>query len=246
LVGDRKLIPEFEDNVIGMKKGEEKEFEVTYPEEFEIKEVAGKTVKFKLKLKGILERILPELDDEFAKDLDHENLEGLRKKVKEDLEKKLEDESRSKLKEELVNALLERNPVDAPPSLVENEAMRLKREFMLNFQKRGLHAPPLNKEIEDKFRERAIRNVKTSIIIGAIAKKEEIKVDEKEVDNRLMEISRSFEVPFEKVREVYENNDMIKSLEASLLEDKVFNFLIEKSNIEEVPSEPQNQIDKEG
>jgi len=234
LVGEGRLIAEFEENLEGMKKGEEKEFEVTYPEEFQMKEVAGRTVRFNIKVKDVLQRVLPELDDEFAKDLGQENLEGLRMRIREDLEKRLREESRSKLKEELIKVLLEKNTVDVPPSLIESELMHLKREFALNFEGYGLEVPPLNQEAEDRLRERAIRNVKISLILRAIAKKEGIEVDKEEVDDGLMEISRSLEIPFEKVREAYKSNDMIASLEARLIEDKVFNFLLEKSNIEEV------------
>jgi trigger factor len=244
LVGEGNLIAEFEDNLAGMREGEEKEFEVTYPEDFQMKEVAGKTVKFDLKVKKILGRVLPELDDDFAKDLGQENLEGLKKKIREDLEKKLYEDSQNKLRGELMKILREKNPVDVPASLVESEAIRLKREFVNNFQRHGVEAPPLTEEAEEKFRERATRSLKTSIIVGEIAKKEGIKVEDREVDDKLAEIAKSFEVPFEKVREVYESNNMIGSLEAGLIEDKVFNFLLEKSNIEEGSGE-RNQIDKE-
>ncbi len=244
LVGEGKLIPEFEENLAGMRKGDEKEFQVTYPEDFQMKEVAGKTVKFNLKVKDILERVLPELDDEFAKDLGQENLENLKKKIREDLEKKLEDESSGKLKEEVVKFLLDKNPVEVPSSLVEEEITRRKGDFALNFQRHGLPVPNFDEETEEKFRERAANNVKASLILGLIAKKEGIDASPEEVDNKLMEISKSFEVPFEKVREAYESNNMIRSLEAGLIEDKVFNFILEKSNLEEVFGE-QNQIDKE-
>jgi trigger factor len=241
LAGEKKLKPEFEDNLIGMKKGEEREFEVTYPENFQMKDVAGKTVKFTVKIKDILEKILPELDDEFAKDLGEENLEGLKKKIREDLEEKLKKESKDRFKSELIRVLLEKNPLDIPPSLVENETIRLKREFAFNLERHGLRFPELNEEDEGSFRERAAQNVKTSIILGEIARKEGIQVDDEEVESKLIEISKSLAVPFEKVREAYEKGNMIEGLRARLVEDKVLNFLIEKSKVQE-----ETQIDKEG
>lgn len=234
LVGEGRLIAEFEENLEGMKKGEEKEFDVNYPEDFQMGEVAGKTVRFKVRVKDVLERVLPELDDEFARDLGHESLEDLRKKVREDLERRLHNESERKLKEELIRVLIERNPIEVPPSLVESELTDLKRGFANSFERYGLEVPPIDQETESVLRERAVRNVKISLILGAIAKKEGIEVSEEELDRRLIEISRSIEVPFEKVREVYKRRDAIKSLEARLIEEKVFDFLLEKSNIEEV------------
>src|SRR3989337_2489400 len=241
IVGDKRLMAEFEDNLIGIKKGEEKEFEITYPEDFQMKDVAGKKVKFTVTVKEILERILPELDDEFSKDLGEENLEGLRKRIRGDLEQRFNKESEDKLKGELIKVLLERTPLDVPPILIENETLRLKREFAINLERHGLKLPVLNEETEGGFRERAERNVKASIILGAIARKEGIQVDEDEVDNKLLEISKSAAVSFQKVREIYEKNNMVDSLKASLVEDKVLNFLIEKSD-----AKAETQIDKEG
>ena len=97
VIGEGQLIPEFEDAIIGLKKGEVKKFDVSYPEDFQLHEAAGKKVNFELRLKDILERILPNLDDEFAKDLGEENLESLKKKIREDLEKRHQVDSSSKL-----------------------------------------------------------------------------------------------------------------------------------------------------
>ncbi|MBF8303524.1 MAG: tig, partial [Candidatus Dadabacteria bacterium] len=150
-------------------------------------------------------------------------------------------ESDDMLKGGLIKVLLERNPLDVPPSLIENEALRLKREFALNLERHGVKLPVLNDEAEGNFRNRAEQNVKASIILGAIARKEGVQVDEDEVDNKLIEISKSAAVSFQKVREMYEKNNMVDSLKASLVEDKVLNFLIEKSD-----AKAETQIDKEG
>ncbi len=241
VVGEKRLMPEFEDNLIEMKKGEEKVFEITYPEDFQMKDVAGKTVKFTVMVKEIHEKIFPDLDDEFSKDLGEENLEGLKKKIGEDLEKRLKRDSEDRVKGDLIKVLLERNPLDVPLSLVENEALHLKREFALNLERHGLRFPELNEEAEGNFKERATQNVKTSIILGAIARKEGIQVDEYGVDKKLVEISKSASVPLQKLREVYEKNNMIDSLKARLVEDEVLSFLIEKSEVKE-----ETQIDKEG
>lgn len=245
VVGEKKLIAEFEDNLIGMKKGEEKEFDLTYPEDFQMRDIAGKAVRFRISVKEILERILPELDDEFAKDLGEESLEGLKKKIGEDLEKRFERESEDRLRGDVIKILLEKNSFDIPPTLIEDEMVRMRREFAYNLQRHGIQVPELNREAEEKLRERAADNVKASIILGAIARKEGIKVEDEEIEDKLVEISRSVQVPLEKVREVYEKNNMIEGLEARLIEDKVLRFLIEKSSVKEVSGE-ESQIDKEG
>jgi trigger factor len=245
LVGEGQLIPEFEEAIIGLKKGEVKKFDVSYGEEFQVREAAGKTVNFELRLKDILDRILPDLDDEFAKDLGEENLESFKKKIREDLEKRHQADSTSKLRTNLTNKLIENKAFDIPNSLVEEESMRLKREFLFNLQRQGLRVPKLDEKAEKSITERAIANVKSSIVLGAIAEKEGIDVTGGEVDRRLSEISKSFEVPYEQVREAYQSNSMLDGLRASIREEKVVDFLIEKAKIEEVLGE-KNQIDNKG
>lgn len=237
VVGEKRLIAEFEDNLIGMKKREEKEFELTYPQDFQMRDVAGKVVRFTVNVKEVLERILPELDDEFAKDLGEESLNGLRMKIRDDLVKRIEMESEDRLKSDIVRVLLEKNSFDVPLSLIENEMVRMRREFAYNLQRHGIQVPELNREDEGKLRERAADSVKTSIILGAIARKEGIEIEDTEIEDKLAEISRSVRVPYDKVKEVYEKNNMIEGLEARLIEDKVLLFLIKKSNVEEVSRE---------
>ncbi len=242
VVGEGQLIPEFEEAIIGSKKGEVKKFDVSYGEDFQVREAAGKTVNFELRLKDILDKILPDLDDEFAKDLGEENLESFKKKIREDLEKRHQADSSNKLRTDLINKLIENKDFDIPNSLVEEESMRLKREFLFNLQRQGLRVPKLDEKAEKSIADRAIVNVKSSIVLGAIAKKEGIDVTSGDVDRRLSEISKSFEVPYEQVREAYQSNSMLDGLRASILEEKVGDFLIEKAKIEEVLGE-KNQID---
>ena len=245
IFGEGHFIKEFEEAMVGMKKGEEREFDVTYPDDFQIKEAAGKAVKFKLKLKDILERILPDLDDEFAKDLGEENLENLRKKMKEDLERRLEESSKNKLKSDLIQKLIQNRSIDIPQSLLEEQVMRLKWEFSLNFQRQGLPVPELDEKNEERIRDRAMRNIKSSIVIGAIAKKEGIYITDDEVRNKLLEISKSIDIPYERVLETYKKNDMFERLRAELLDDRVTEFILEKARIN-VVSSGQNLIDNEG
>jgi trigger factor len=242
VLGEGQLIPEFEDAIIGLKKGEVKNFDVSYGEDFQVREAAGKTVNFELRLKDILERTLPNLDDEFAKDLGEENLESLKKKIREDLEKRHQADSSNKLRTDLINKLIENKAFDIPNSLVEEESMRLKREFLFNLQRQGLRVPKFDEKAEKSITDRASVNVKSSIVLGAIAKKEGIDVTSGEVDRRLSEISKSFDVPYEQVREAYRSNSMLDGLRESILEEKVVDFLIEKARIEEVLGE-KNQID---
>lgn len=242
LVGHDRLIPEFEENVIGMKKGETKEFDVTYGEDFQIKEAAGKAVRYKFSVKDVLKRTLPELNDDLAKELGKEDVSSLKEQIKEDLKKQTEQQSEGKMRQQVVDALVDRNTVDAPPSLVHEEVARLVRNTIQSLRQRGLNIQTLDDASKAALADRALRNVKTSIILAEIAKKEEIKVTDEDIDKSLSGIAATYNMPTEQVRGIYRENNLLDGLEASLSEQKVIDFIIENAAIEEVPAEP-NLVD---
>ncbi|MGH7850103.1 MAG: trigger factor [Thermodesulfobacteriota bacterium] len=245
LVGHDRLIPEFEENVIGMKKGETKEFDVSYGEDFQITEAAGKAVHYKFSVKDVLKRTLPELDDELAKEVGIEDVSALREQVKEDLKRQSEQQSEAKVRQQVVDALVGKNTVDAPPSLVNEEVGRLARGMIQSLRQRGLNIQTLDDASKAALAERALRNVKTSIVLAEIRKKEDIKVTDEDIDRSLSGIAASYNMATEQVREVYRKNDLLEGLEASLAEQKVIDFIIENATIEEVPGEPIH-VDNKG
>lgn len=242
LVGHDRLIPEFEENVIGMKKGETKEFDITYGEDFQIKEAAGKAVRYKFSVKDVLKRTLPELNEELAKELGKEDVASLKEQIKEDLKKQTEQQSEGKMRQQVVDALVDRNTVDAPPSLVHEEVARLARNTIQSLRQRGLNIQMLDDASKAALADRALRNVKTSIILAEIAKKEDIKVTDEDIDKSLSGIAATYNMPTEQVRGIYRENNLLDGLEASLAEQKVIDFIIENAAIEEVPAEP-NLVD---
>lgn len=242
VVGEDKMVPEFEENVLGMKKGEEKEFDIKYDEDFQIEEAAGKTVNFKLTVKDVQERVLPELNDELAKEIGVDDLEGLKVKIKEDLSRQLEQQSQTKLKTDLLDVLVQGNAVDAPPSLVHEEALRLAQGIQQNMQQRGLPEKPLDEAAQKVVAERALRNVKASIVLGAISRAEGISVSEEDMNENLSGIARGYNISKEQVRDTYQQNKLLDGLEANLAEQKVIDFIIENAKIEEVPG-GRNHVD---
>lgn len=242
VVGEDRVIPEFEENVVGMKKGEEKEFDVPYGEDFQIKEAAGKTVHYKFRLADVQERIIPELTDELAKEVGQESAEALKAQVKEDLEAQTGQQSKNKLRQAAVEALVEKNAVEAPRSLVNEEINRLARNMAQGLQQRGIPASALGAEAKAVIEERADKNVRASILLAEIARKESITATEDDIDRSLSEVAAGYNVTLEQVREVYRQNDMLKGLHANLVEQKVIDFIIENAAIEEVPGDP-NHVD---
>ncbi len=242
VVGEERVIPEFEKNVIGMKKGEEKEFGVDYDEDFQIKEAAGRTVNFKFRVTDVKERIIPELTDELAKELGQDDIAALKEQIKEDLKKQAEQQQEGKVRQQLIDIIVERNTVEAPQSLVREEADRLARNIVQRMQQRGLPPRALDEATKTMIAEQALRNVKASIVLGAISKKEGISVTEEDIDKNLSTIAAGYNIPTEQVREIYQQNNLLDALEANLAEQKVIDFIIENAEIEEVPA-TENPVD---
>jgi len=237
------MIPEFEENVLGMKKEEEKEFDVTYDESFPIEEARDKAVHYVLKLKDVMKRTLPKADDELAKGIGLESLDELKTKIKEDLGRQLEQQAQTKMRRELMDLLVENNPsVEAPVSLVQQEAERLVQSVKQNMQQQGAPEMELDEKTMEDIRDHALRNVKASLVLGEISRKEGIRVTDEDVDESLSTIAQSYNMSTEQIRELYEKNNLIEGLEGNLAEQKVIDFIIENAEIDEVLVE-QNHVD---
>jgi trigger factor len=237
-VGEKKMIPEFEENVMGMKKEEEKEFDVTYDESFPVEEARGKAVHYVLKLKDVLKRTMPKANDELAKGIGLESIDELKNKIKEDLGRQLEQQAETKLRKELMDILVENNPsVEAPGSLVQQEAERLVQSVKQNMQQRGVPEMDLDEKTLEEIGNHAVRNVKASLVLGEISRKEEISVSEEEIKESLSNIAQSYNMNTEQIRELYEKNNLLEGLEGNLAEQKVIDFIIENAEVDEVPVE---------
>jgi len=245
VLGEKQVITEFEDNAMGMKKGEEKEFEVSYGEDFPIEEAKNKAVQYVMKLKDVLERTIPELDDEFAKEMGQDDTKSLQNKIREDLVKHMGQQSDQKLRQELIETLVNKNgDIEAPASLLHQEMERLAQNIAQGMQQRGIPAKPLDEEMQSKIAETAVRNVKASIILGEISQKESITATEDDLEAKLSEIAQGYNVTTDQIRDIYRENNMLGSLEGTIGEQKVIDFIIENAEIEEVAPE-QNLVDKE-
>ena len=133
LLGEEQISPEFEENLLGKKTGEETEFSVSYPEDFLIQEAAGKTVSFTVKVKEIHDRVLPEVTDDFAKDFEVDSISELQDAIKEQLERMHENEQLSSMREQIVDSLLSSNQFDVPPSMLEKGRRESKGEICLRY-----------------------------------------------------------------------------------------------------------------
>lgn len=243
IVGEKKMIYEFEENVMGMKKEEEKEFDVTYDESFPVEEARGKAVHYVLKLKDVLKRTMPKANDELAKGIGLESIDELKNKIKEDLGRQLEQQAETKLRKELMDILVENNPsLEAPGSLVQQEAERLVQSVKQNMQQRGVPEMDLDEKTLEEIGNHAVRNVKASLVLGEISRKEEISVSEEEIKESLSNIAQSYNMNTEQIHDLYEKNNLLEGLEGNLAEQKVIDFIIENADVDEVPVE-DNHVD---
>jgi trigger factor len=234
-VGTGRFIPTLEEKLIGLKPEDERDVDVSFPADYAYKKWAGKTISFHVKVKEIKEKILPSLDEEFAKDLGgFDSLEALKAKLREDMQKAKEMGLDRHFKDQIVDQLLQKNSFEIPPSLVEDQNQALVSEAKLRLASQGMNLKDMDIS-EDKLREdyRAVaeRQVKTYLILEKIAGQEGISVSDEEVQDRLKEISERSHQKLEAVKRYYEKNGLIPEIQAGLLSDKTLNFLLEKSHI---------------
>jgi len=234
-VGSGQFIPALEEKLIGLKPEEDKEIEVSFPEDYGYKKWAGKTISFHVKIKEIKEKILPPLDDEFAKDLgDYASFEELKAKLKGEIEKEKELGLERQLKDQVVDQLLEANPFEVPESLVEEQAKAMVSDTKLRLAAQGMVLKNLGvseEKLQEDYKAMAQKQVKTFLILDKIAGQEGITVTDDEADDRLREMSEKMHQKFDVVKRYYEKNGLLPEVKDGIIRDKTLNFLLEKANI---------------
>ncbi len=234
-VGSGQFIPAFEEKLIGLKPEEEREIEVAFPQDYGYQKWAGKTISFQVKIKEIKEKILPPLDDEFAKDLgDYASLGELKAKLKEEIEKEKKLALERQLKDLMIDRLLEANAFDVPERLVEEQTKALVSDMKLKLAAQGVELKNLGvteeKLLED-YKATAQKQVRTFLILEKIAGQEGIAVTDQEAEDRLKEMSERMHQKFEAVKQYYEKNGLLPEVKAGILRDKALSFLIEKADV---------------
>ena len=232
-VGSGQFIPAFEEKLIGFKPDEEGEIEVSFPEDYGYHQWAGKTISFHVKIKEIKEKILPPLDDEFAKDIGDSSLNELKVKLKGEIEREKKRILEAQLKNQVVDQLLETNAFEVPESLVVEQAKALVSDTKLRLAAQGVDFKNMGvseEKLQEDYRAMAQKQVKTFLILEKIANQEGIVVTDEEVDNRLRETSERMHQKFDAMKRYYEKNGLLPEVKAGIIQDKTLNFLLEKAN----------------
>ena len=234
-IGSNSFIPGFEEQIIGMKIGEEKEIKVNFPEEYGAKEIAGKEATFKVTLKKIQEKQTPEINDELAKkilQLEDASVETLNEEIKKELLNSKKVEVFAPKKIELVDALLEKFEFDVPDSVVDKEA-----EMTINQKASSLSEDEVKeitgnseklKAFQEEAKVEALQKVKLTFIVDELAKKENIQVSEQEVLQVIYYEAMRSGQDAEKVYEYYKENNLIPAVQMSMVEDRLLSTLLDK------------------
>ena len=234
-VGSGQFIPAFEEKLIGLKSEEEREIEVSFPEDYGYTKWAGKTISFHVKIKEIKEKILPPLDDEFAKDIgDYASLEELKAKLSGEIQREKELALGRQLKDQVVDQLLQAHPFEVPQNLVEEQAKALVSDTKLRLTAQGLELKNLGlseEKLQGDYRTMAEKQVRAFLILEKIAGQEGIEVTDGEAEARLREISERMHQKFDVVKHYYEKNGLLPEVKAGIIRDKTLDFLIERANI---------------
>ncbi len=241
-LGSNSFIPGFEDQIVGMKRDQEKDITVTFPEGYGAKELAGKPAVFKVKVKEIKEKVVPKIDDNLAKELDAENLAELKERIKENTIEQGTQQADGQLQENLMNALIEKNEFDVPEGMVTNQLHHLKDSFTQRLKAQGMSLEMLGMNEETfatTYRDMAVQQVKGELILDAIAAQENMTVEDSEVEAKMEEYAANSEIPLDQVKKYFENQSALAGLKGQLLQERVTKFLLDNAKITEV--EPKKE-----
>ncbi|MED4866077.1 trigger factor [Heyndrickxia faecalis] len=234
-LGSGNFIPGFEEQLAGVKTGDEKEIEVTFPEEYHASELAGKKATFKVKVHEIKAKHLPELDDEFAQDADDEveTLDALKEKIQKDLKESKEHAAKHAVEDAVVEKAAENAEMDIPEAMINTELNRMLQEFEQNLSAQGLNLELYyqfsgqNEEaLRNQMKEDAEKRVRFNLTLEAVANAEKLEVSDEEVDEELKRMSEMYGMPVEDIRRVLGSTDGIK---ADLKARKAIDFLVQNS-----------------
>jgi trigger factor len=234
-IGERRLLPEFEEHLVGAKPGETRTFEVCFPEDYRNAELAGKTARFEVSVKEVAEPRLPPLDAEFAKSLGvaDGDLARMRAEVKENLEREVRARLKQRVKDQVMQKLLEVTAVEAPRSLVEIEVQRLRSAMRQDLAARGVQVAADAQLPSELFRAQAERRVKLGLILAELVRTHALQAKPEQVRAAVEEQAQSYERPEEVVKWFYGSPERLREVESMVLEDNVVAWALSVARVTE-------------
>lgn len=208
-IGSHSFIDTFEEQIIGMNIGDEKEINVTFPEEYHVDELKGKPAMFKVSVKEIKEKQLPELNDEFAQDVsDFDTLAEYKDDLKKKIAERKESEAKAKKESEAIEKVVEAAKMDIPQAMIDTQVNRMLEDFAMRLQQQGLSVEQYFQytgmtadKIMEEMKPEAVKRIKNSLVLEAVAKAENIEVSEEEFEAELQKMADMYKMEIEKIKE---------------------------------------------
>lgn len=247
-VGAGQALAQFEEAVVGLKLGERKTVSVTYPEDFPNKEIAGRLVEFSLVAHEIKRKVLPALDDDFAKDHGEcASLEELKNRLRQRLQEEMTRYQTDDLKEQALSRLIERHSFSIPQAMVERQTRYLMERYQNQMGAQRTEQPAPMEEVRKTLEERAMRQVRATLLVEKIAELEKIEVSDKEVQERVDLLARSAGEQAKNLREYYARSEARDDLRTQMIFDRTLGFLLDRATVREIDaqvSKVDDQLEK--
>ena len=242
-VGADRFHPEFEARLEEMNKGQEKEITVSFAADHYNPKLAGKEVRFQVKLIDIKEKIVPELTDEFVKDLGQEidTVEKLRTRIQEDMTAAEKNRVEAGMRQQLKDKLIDLVELEVPDAMISRELEGMIQNTKYNLSRSGISMEAMGLsevKLRDDYRPEAEKRVKVALILEKISKDQSLEVTEEDLNDSIMEVARDTGQPPETIRDIYNKNNMMDSLNEGILAEKTLKYIIDSATIEEIESSP--------
>jgi trigger factor len=232
VLGEGRMLPEFEAATVGLKVGESKTFPLAFPEDYHGKDVAGKTAEFTITLKKLEWAHLPEVDAEFAKSLGIEDgsIEKMREDIKVNLEREVNARIKARNKEAVMDALVKHTEMDVPKVMIEQDSQRLAEQTRQDMAQRGMDVKSLPFPA-DLFATKAERRVRLGLILSQLVQENSLQATQDQVKAQIEDFSQSYEDPKEVLKYYYSDRRRLGEVEALVLEENVVNYVLGKAKV---------------
>ncbi|MBD8623178.1 trigger factor [Pseudomonas sp. CFBP 13727] len=229
VLGSGRMIPGFEDGLVGAKAGEEKVLNLSFPEDYQNLELAGKAAEFTVTVNSVSEAKLPELNEEFFGQfgIKETGLDGFRAEVRKNMERELRQAIKAKIKNQVMDGLVSTNPIEVPKALLDNEVDRLRVQAVQQF---GGNIKPDQLPAE-LFTEQAKRRVVLGLIVAEVVKQNELKPDEARVRELIQEMASAYQEPEQVVSWYYKNDEQLNEVRSVVLEEQVVDTVLQKAKV---------------
>jgi trigger factor len=229
VLGSGRMIPGFEEGLVGAKAGEERVLNLTFPEDYQNLELAGKAAEFTVTVNTVSAPTLPELNEAFFNQfgIKETGIEGFRTEVRKNMERELRQAIKSKVKNQVMDGLLAANPIEVPKALLENEVNRLRVQAVQQF---GGNIKPDQLPAE-LFEEQAKRRVELGLIVAEVVKQFDLKPDEARVRELIQEMASAYQEPEQVVAWYYKNEQQMNEVRSVVLEEQVVDTVLQKASV---------------